>query len=91
MPRYPEPAVMPLQPPYAPPPELAYEDVRTEETTRRADNDLAVARTWSGSRAGRFVRGRPEDPAWVRPSLLALLVVTCGAGEPEQEPEPTFA
>ncbi|MFN8034695.1 MAG: glycosyltransferase family 39 protein [Acidimicrobiia bacterium] len=27
-------------------------------------------------RAGRFVRGRPEDPAWVRPTLLALLAGT---------------
>ena len=27
-------------------------------------------------RAHRLVRGRPEDPAWVRPSLLALLVGT---------------
>ena len=27
-------------------------------------------------RAGRLVRGRPEDPAWVRPALLALLVGT---------------
>jgi 4-amino-4-deoxy-L-arabinose transferase-like glycosyltransferase len=26
----------------------------------------------------RFVRGRPEDPAWARPALLALLAVTAG-------------
>ncbi len=28
------------------------------------------------NRLGRFVRGRPSDPAWVRPVLLALLVGT---------------
>src|SRR5580704_8089526 len=27
---------------------------------------------------GRVLRGRPEDPGWVRPGLLALLVVTAG-------------
>ncbi|MGH9006523.1 MAG: glycosyltransferase family 39 protein, partial [Acidimicrobiales bacterium] len=26
----------------------------------------------------RFVRGRPEDPSWARPALLALLAVTAG-------------
>jgi len=30
----------------------------------------------SPGRIGRLVRGRPDDPAWVRPALLALLVGT---------------
>ncbi len=30
----------------------------------------------SGSRARRLWRGRPEDPAWIRPSLIALLAGT---------------
>ncbi|HEY5109118.1 MAG TPA: glycosyltransferase family 39 protein, partial [Acidimicrobiales bacterium] len=30
----------------------------------------------ASGRAHRLVRGRPEDPAWVRPALLALLVGT---------------
>ena len=30
----------------------------------------------SGSRFGRLWRGRPEDPAWARPALLGLLVLT---------------
>jgi 4-amino-4-deoxy-L-arabinose transferase-like glycosyltransferase len=32
-------------------------------------------RSW-GSRLRRLVRGRPDDPAWVRPTLLALLAGT---------------
>jgi 4-amino-4-deoxy-L-arabinose transferase-like glycosyltransferase len=30
----------------------------------------------SGRRPGRFLRGRPQDPAWARPCLLALLAAT---------------
>jgi 4-amino-4-deoxy-L-arabinose transferase-like glycosyltransferase len=30
------------------------------------------------SRAASLLRGRPDDPAWVRPALFALLVVTAG-------------
>lgn len=33
-----------------------------------------VRRSWPK----RFVRGRPEDPAWARPGLLLLLAVTAG-------------
>lgn len=34
------------------------------------------AATPRGSRTRRFLRGRPDDPAWVRPRLLALLAGT---------------
>ncbi|HEY7360002.1 MAG TPA: hypothetical protein VH642_04260 [Streptosporangiaceae bacterium] len=29
-----------------------------------------------GSRLARLLRGRPDDPAWARPALLALLLAT---------------
>ena len=33
-------------------------------------------RIMPGSRTARLLRGRPDDPAWARPALLALLVAT---------------
>ena len=50
--------------PDAPALETLVHSERTESTGRRA------------SRAGRLVRGRDEDAAWVRPALLALLAGT---------------
>jgi 4-amino-4-deoxy-L-arabinose transferase-like glycosyltransferase/putative flippase GtrA len=38
--------------------------------------DHAADRVRHGGRIRRWWRGRPEDPAWVRPSLIALLVGT---------------
>jgi 4-amino-4-deoxy-L-arabinose transferase-like glycosyltransferase len=48
---------------------------RSAEVTGRSDEGRprhAAGRGWPG----RVVRGRPEDPAWARPALLALLVAT---------------
>ena len=53
-------------------------------TTDRAGADsatgpVAPASTAPGEppgRGGRFLRGRPDDPRWARPTLLGLLVVT---------------
>ena len=43
-----------------------------------------------GSPSTRLVRGRPEDPRWARPALLALLLVTarstCGTSRPPGTP-----
>ncbi len=50
-----------------------------EEPPVHAPGDPAPASPSSPGRAGfgrRVIRGRPEDPAWVRPALFGLLVVT---------------
>jgi 4-amino-4-deoxy-L-arabinose transferase-like glycosyltransferase len=48
-------------------------------TTLQPDGPALVADSHvhrGPGRAARFWRGRPEDPSWVRPALLALLLVT---------------
>ena len=61
----PQPALLPLEPPYAPPVASTYD----------APAPVATERSVAGaSRAARFLRGRPDDPVWVRPALLTLLV-----------------
>jgi 4-amino-4-deoxy-L-arabinose transferase-like glycosyltransferase len=71
------PPVLPIEPPYAsltsapftrsspPPSPVAPDAVETLESGARP-----------ASRAAQFLRGRPDDPAWVRPALLALLAST---------------
>ncbi|MEQ1703039.1 MAG: glycosyltransferase family 39 protein, partial [Ilumatobacteraceae bacterium] len=54
------------EPPVPTPDEGAMADTPGEET----------APPEQGTRLHRFLHGRPDDPAWVRPSLLALLVAT---------------
>ena len=56
------------------PPELD----RPDQTDRadRADQDNAAPGPSRLPLMGRLWRGRPEDPVWVRPALLALLVAT---------------
>ena len=39
-------------------------------------DDSSASRTRDGSHATHFWRGRPEDPAWARPALIALLLGT---------------
>jgi 4-amino-4-deoxy-L-arabinose transferase-like glycosyltransferase len=41
-----------------------------------ATSPAAAARRPIADRVGRLVRGRPEDPRWARPALVALLVGT---------------
>jgi 4-amino-4-deoxy-L-arabinose transferase-like glycosyltransferase len=47
---------------------------------RRTDSDAGrrtpAPGSPAGSRAARFLRGRPDEPGWARPSLLALLLGT---------------
>ena len=40
------------------------------------DGQMDTAAPGTPTRTGRFLRGRPDDPAWVRPGLLLLLVAT---------------
>jgi 4-amino-4-deoxy-L-arabinose transferase-like glycosyltransferase len=69
MPTSPYPPAPPIEPPYAPvAPSVTYDDVRVP----RQD---AVAAP-SMSRVSRLLRGRDDDPAWVRPALLTLLAGT---------------
>ncbi len=49
-------------------------DGRSEAAHTRVDD--APADPQNPSRGRRLLRGRPEDPAWVRPSLLGLLALT---------------
>ncbi|MEU3370774.1 glycosyltransferase family 39 protein [Streptomyces sp. NPDC006660] len=47
-------------------------------TTPRVTPHAGGADTWSPrSVPGRLWRGRPDDPAWARPALYALLLITC--------------
>ena len=46
------------------------------ELPAEADGQTGAASTRTPSRAGRFLRGRPDDPVWVRPGLLLLLMAT---------------
>ena len=50
--------------------------VLTEPDATASDPIGPPAPVPPSGRARRLLRGRPEDPAWVRPSLVALLVAT---------------
>ena len=49
-------------------------DTLTEPVPTGTEQDLALPRR--GGRLHRVLRGRPEDPRWARPALLALLGAT---------------
>jgi 4-amino-4-deoxy-L-arabinose transferase-like glycosyltransferase len=46
------------------------------QTDSAAGPHRPAPRSPAGSRAARFLRGRPDEPGWARPSLLALLLGT---------------
>ncbi|MYV89495.1 glycosyltransferase family 39 protein, partial [Streptomyces sp. SID1034] len=48
-------------------------------TSPLADPREGVAASGPWTARNRLWRGRPDDPAWARPALLALLAVTCAA------------
>ncbi|MFI5701688.1 ArnT family glycosyltransferase [Streptomyces xanthochromogenes] len=48
-------------------------------TSPLADPREGVAASGPRTARNRLWRGRPDDPAWARPALLALLAVTCAA------------
>ncbi|MEV6720786.1 glycosyltransferase family 39 protein [Streptomyces xanthochromogenes] len=48
-------------------------------TSPLADPREGVAASDPRTARNRLWRGRPDDPAWARPALLALLAVTCAA------------
>ncbi|MGW8326808.1 ArnT family glycosyltransferase [Streptomyces sp. NPDC055897] len=48
-------------------------------TSPLADPREGVAAAGTRAARNRLWRGRPDDPAWARPALLALLAVTCAA------------
>src|SRR6202048_3213051 len=49
-------------------------DIMTQPVATGTEQDLAAPR--GGGRLHRVLRGRPEDPRWARPALLALLAGT---------------
>ncbi|MFG3282650.1 ArnT family glycosyltransferase [Streptomyces sp. NPDC048111] len=52
----------------------------TTPRTGPCEGTARAARTGRGASVrDRLWRGRPDDPAWARPALLALLAVTCAA------------
>jgi 4-amino-4-deoxy-L-arabinose transferase-like glycosyltransferase len=56
---------------------MTYSPTRPENSWAETDTRPGARRGPARmGRAGRFFRGRPDDPAWIRPGLLGLLAAT---------------